>query len=57
MAVECHNSIYNVESGIHNFFEKLDNTGERTMRSENTNIMRTANIKTITGRKATKFLE
>ncbi len=55
MAMECHNNIFNEEAGLHSFFEKIDSTRRRTTRMENTNCMKTANIRSVVGRKAFSF--
>ena len=55
MAMECHSSVVNEESGLHKLFVPLDKDRIRTTRSENQNLMNVANIKTVNGRKAFSY--
>ena len=52
MAMECHNSIFNEEAGLHRMFKPIDDNRARPTRSENQNLMTVANIRTVNGRKA-----
>ena len=55
MAIECHNNIFNQESGLHSMFIKRDSTRVRHTRTTDTNMMTVPNVKSITGRRAFSF--
>ena len=55
MAIECHNNIYNKESGLYSMFKQLDNTRVRRTRTTETNTMCIPRINSVVGRKAFSY--
>ncbi len=55
MAVECHNNIFNPESGLQSMFTQQDSERTRRTRSTNTNKMVIPKVKTMAGRKAFSY--
>lgn len=54
-AMDCFNNIKNDEAGLHSMFIPIDEDRVRSTRSENRNMMRVPDVRSVTGRKAYSY--